>query len=787
MSRMSYAGAVPVADQASPRSGAGARVLLDHAGWILAAGVVGAAIAGLAALSAPDLYRAKALVQVQARDGNAGTTQAVPQLDLGMLKSRAVVGPVVERLHLDIEVQPLRAPLLGSLVNHFAEPGKLRGPWPAELGYAWGGERLMVARLVVPERLLNVPLTLEVLPGNAFRLRGPDALVEGKAGQLVEASGLSVLVTAIEARAGTRFLVTRRDLSLTVDAVTRELRVDSESSDATTLRISWQNSDGATAAALVNGIADSYIKGQADQRTDDTAATLAFLSGELPRVKAELERAEAALTRYRSRSGSLAPSQDVQSFLNGSMEYQRQIALLRLERTKLLQRFMPEANEVKTIDSQIQQLMRERHDMDARMQNLSASERESVALTRDVKVAEDMYMTLRNKVQQLSLAQLDRTGQVRVVDTALTPTTPIGMGPWPPAAGGGVLAMLLAIGALTLRQRVKPTVATANDAEEKLGITMLGDIAFSREQAALERMVAAKALLGVAAGYAASPSARLERPRPANAVLDVDALDEDGSERLIRLGLHDQFLLARNAPYSLAVEGLRSIRAALHFALRSATDNVVAVTSPAPGAGKTFASVNLAVLFAEAGQRVLLIDADLRRGRVANWFDQPAESGLAEVLTGRAALSAAVRPTVVSGLSILPAGVPPANPSELLMRPGMAETLRLCAARFDLVLIDTPPVLAVADATLVANLAGSTLMVLRADATAPGQVEETLKRLARADARMLGGVLNCVIAKRSNRAEFSSVNPYLGMAAPAPVVRRIGPAAIIEDKKINKA
>ncbi|WP_439672756.1 Tyrosine-protein kinase EpsB [Cupriavidus necator] len=784
---MSFAGAVPAPDETLPRRGGGARVLLDHAGWILAAGVAGAVIAALAVLSTPEVYRAKALVQVQPRDSSAAATLATTQLDLGMLKSRAVVGPVVERLQLDIEVRPLRAPLLGSLVDHFAEVGTLRGPWPAELGYAWGAERLVVDRLYVPARLLNVPMTLEVLPDNRFRLRLKDVqLLEGKVGVAAQAgrtSGLSLLVARIDARPGTRFQVTRRDLSQTVDTVTRELRVDSEAGDATTLRISWQNTDGATAAALVNGIADSYIHEQAQQRQGDTATTLAFLSGELPRVKAELDRAESALTRYRSRSGSLQPSHDVQSYLNGSMEYQRQIALLRLERTKLLQRFTTEANEVRTVDSQIQQLVRERQEMDARMQNLSASERESVALNRDVKVAEDMYMTLRSKVEQLSLAQLDRTGQVRIVDTAMTPSTPVGMGPWPPAAGGGVLGMLLAMGALTLRQRVRPTVATANDAEQKLGIAMLGDIAFSREQAALERLVAAKATLGVAAGYAAAPSPRLARPRPSSTVVDVAALDEDHVERLMRLGLHDQFLLARNAPHSLAVEGLRSIRAALHFALRGASDNVVAITSPVPGAGKTFASVNLAVLFAEAGQRVLLIDADLRRGRVANWFDQPADSGLAEVLTGRVSLSGAVRPTVINGLWILPSGVPPANPSELLMRPGLAEALRACAARFDLVLVDTPPVLAVADATLVANLAGSTLMVLRADATAPGQVEETLKRLGRADARMLGGILNCVVAKRSNRAEFSSVNPYLGMPVPAPSVHRIGQTARVEDKK----
>lgn len=195
------------------------------------------------------------------------------------------------------------------------------------------------------------------------------------------------------------------------------------------------------------------------------------------------------------------------------------------------------------------------------------------------------------------------------------------------------------------------------------------------------------------------------------------------------------------------------------------------MTSPAAAAGKTFAAVNLAVLFAEAGQRVLLVDADLRRGRVADWFDLPAEPGLAEVLAGRSAIADAVKPSVVNGLFLLSRGAVPANPSELLMLPALAESLRLCAGRFDLVLVDTPPVMAVADATLVANLAGSTLVVVRADVTATAQVDETLKRLAHANARLAGGILNGVMPRRSNRADFNTINPYLGMPLPPPQLR----------------
>lgn len=764
--------------------------MLDRAGWILGAGLAGGAIAWIFAVSQPHEYSASALVQVQqprdiagvARTGALNMTATPMPFDVSLLRSRTVVAPVVERLHLDISARPLRAPLIGGLAAHFATPGSLSGPWPESLGYAWGDEQLAVERLAVPERLLNVPLTLVVLPNGGYRLYDKDTeLVAGTAGTVAEANGVTMQVARIDARPGTRFTVTRHDLVQTVDAVANGLRIEMQPGDAGTVGIGWRNADRTAVAALVNGITESFIGNQATQRRDDTAATLAFLSGEIPRVKAELERAETALTRYRSKAGSIAPTQDAQSYLTGSMDYQRQIAVLKLERMKMLQRFTEEANEVKTIDNQIQQLMRERKDMDSRYQNLSSTERESVALTRDVKVAEDMYMTLRNKAEQLSLLQLDRTGQVRVLDSALLPVRPVGLGPWPATLAGTLMGVCLAMACVAVRQRVRPTLDNVNEAEERLGLPMLGDIVFSQEQVELERLVDARARHGRPDAAVAGLLAQ----QPGNALVDPDELAEstaddiDSAERLFRLGLHDQFLLARNAPHSMAVEGLRNVRAALHFSLRDTPQRVVAVTSPTAGAGKTFASVNLAVLFAEAGQRVLLIDADLRRGKVAGWLDLQPGPGLADVLSGRASLPDAVQLTAVNGLSVLPAGAPPENPSELLMSPAFGKSLQACAERFDLVMIDTPPIMAVADAALVANCVNSTLLVLRADTTMPSQVDESLKRLARANARLLGGILNGVVPKRSNRTDFTAMNPYLGMPVTAPALKRIGhtPAA----------
>jgi tyrosine-protein kinase Etk/Wzc len=785
--RLSFAGAIPVIEEVRDRRTRYSRALFDRLGWLAVATAVGAALGATFALSEPRVYQAQALIQIGAQDTAtrrvAQGAQPTP-FDAGILRSRAVAAPVVDRLHLDIASEPARAPLLGALVSHFSTPGQVRGTWPLSLGYAWGGERLVFGKMTVPDALINVPLALTVEAGERYTLeRDGQTLLSGRTGELASGHGVTLLVDRIDAQPGTRFSVMRRDAATTFDTVASQLQVDESTVANGSVRVSWRNTDPVVAAALVNGIANAYIGTQTDQRRDEASESLTFFVGQLPRVQDELERAEAALTRYRSRSGSMQPSADAQSFLAGSMDYQRQIAGLRVERMKALQRFTPEANEVKTIDQQIQELMRERRDMDSRMQNLSQSERQSVALTRDVKVAEDMYMTLRSKIEQLSLLQSDRSNQAKLIDAALPTVRPVGAGPLAGTFLGGLLGLAIAGTIVIARRRMRPVMADANEAETRLGMPMLGDIAFSEEQAELERQsmlkrdfsvsaapvrpegpqLTASANVAGAASTAAGAEIALTRHDDAAA---GDPCEYGAIAHKVRHGLHDKFLLARRSPHAHAVEGLRNVRAALHFGLRNAPDSVVAITSPAPGAGKTFVAVNLAVLFAEAGQRVLLIDADMRRGKVASWFDQAADPGLADVLSGRVSLGGSVQPTVVAGLSILTAGTVPTNPSELLMSPTMGNVLRICKQRFDLVIIDTPPVLSVSDPMLVCSLAGSTVLVMRADATLPSQIDDTLKRLSRANVRLAGGTINGVAQRRSNRSNFATVNPYLGMPLP---------------------
>jgi tyrosine-protein kinase Etk/Wzc len=174
-------------------------------------------------------------------------------------------------------------------------------------------------------------------------------------------------------------------------------------------------------------------------------------------------------------------------------------------------------------------------------------------------------------------------------------------------------------------------------------------------------------------------------------------------------------------------------------------------TGATPEAGKSFIAVNLAVLHAEVGARVLLIDADMRRGQLASLFNENNRGGLSEVLKGEVQPSDVIRKVGIEGLSFMSCGSHTANPAALLMRYRFKETLNLLSKQFDLIVMDTPPFLVVTDASIIASEAGSTVLVFRSGVQSEIEIADTVKKLERAEARIAGAVVNAIPLRRSNR------------------------------------
>lgn len=745
----------------------------DHLWEILNVIGIVVALAVVYLLVATPIYSADVLVRVDPPEQNAlgiaiqnqetlPPPAPAPSAEMAVMRSRSVLEPVIERYRFDVSVKPRTIPLLGDLAEKLATPGQPAAPWLGLKSFAWGGERLQIATLDVPQDLEEEKLNLVVLEGGQYELRGPsnEVLLRGAVGKPASSNGVSMLVAQLVARPGTSFEVIRWN---SLDAVKRfgdVIKVTDKVKDSGLIEMEYSDSNRAKAVEVTNALAQQYLATAVASRQSNDNKTLAFINGELPRLLADLRRKEEALRSFRASSNSMQPTSEAQAYLQGGIDFDRQIAALQLQRTQMMEKFTPDSRWVQNIDTQLAQLNKAKAAFDGRFSAMPSSERNSVDLARDAKVAETIYLGMVQKAEQLSVRRASTTGGAHIVDAAIKPLRPTK--PNRPIVLGGAVALGLISGMFLvfMRRHVMTGVTDPLFVERRLHVPVIGEILFSQQQVQLDRDAdgaARKALTGNP--RATSPFWRESlEDHPSDSNRQGTALDGVGTR-----------VLAARFPNDPSVEALRDVRTSLARDLGRAPNNIVMFTGPTPSAGKSFVAANLAVLHAETGSKVLLIDADMRRGHLASYFGMSNRGGLSEVLSGRIPVRNALRHVGVHGMSFLSCGERPDNPAALLMKQTFRDLLDRLSKQFDLVIIDTPPVLAVTDASIIASEAGATMLVLRSGMQSEDEISDTVKKLERTEGRIAGAVFNAIPLRRSNRGyeymtNYASDTGHLGPA-----------------------
>jgi tyrosine-protein kinase Etk/Wzc len=382
-----------------------------------------------------------------------------------------------------------------------------------------------------------------------------------------------------------------------------------------------------------------------------------------------------------------------------------------MQQADIASRFTPQHPMYKSLLAQIGKFEAQKGAIQNRIKELPATQQGLFWRSRDVEVTNQTYANLLDQAQQLDIARAGAVGNVRVIDPAAvnldSPTWPK---PIPTIVGGTALGAILMVFFVLLQQMLRRGVEDPVDIE-LLGLPVYASIPYSEKGREL-----------------AASSGR------------------SGHQRL----------LALKAPTDLAMEALRSLRTSLHFARFKTKNNMLMITAPSPGVGKTFVCANLAVTMAQAGQRVLLIDADMRRGTLHHAMGARAENGLSELISGHIPLETALRR--VSGaenLSFISRGNVPPNPSELLMHPSFGELLDQIAPLYDIVVIDTPPVLAVTDAAVIGHQAGTCLMVVRFGLNQQREIALAKQRLEQNGVEVKGAIFNGVQKQSGGRYAYS--------------------------------
>lgn len=702
--------------------------LLQYA-WLVAAVLVTALIIGVAyALMATPVYKADVLVQVEEKKGSAlgGLKDIAAALQVGespvageieIVRSRDVVGKAIAATSADTAVSVAnRPPLLG---DFFAARHERRGlnelaePKFGLDGYAWGGEQLAIRRFEIPPGFFGQSFSLRVGPEESLTLLGPDGekLAQGKVGEAIpfklgERDG-ELLVGSVMARPGTEFNLTKLSPVKAYQDITNELAAAETGRQSGVMRISFQDTNPVRAVAVVNEVARAYQAQNVGRRGAEAAQSLEFLQQQLPAIKAKLEESEQALNTFRTRTGTVNVDKQTESLLGQAVALETRRAELELKREQLSQRYRADYPELRAINESLAANRRDQGRLTGEVGRLPEQQKDLLRLARDVQVNTQIYTAVLDNAQQLAVAKAGTIGNVRVVDYAVAGTDPISPRRAQIVGIAGALGLLLGVVGAFVARALRPTLRSSEDMERATGLVT----------------------------YATVPeSVNQERLLP----------ESHGKHRILP-GLH---LLAAADPEDPAVESLRSLRTGLAFALLGASNKNLLITGATQSLGKSFVSANLAYLLAHAGKRVLLIETDLRRPRLAHYFGFKSGPGLTALLAQTHSMEDVLHSQVVPGLDVLPAGQIPPNPSELLMAPAMSRLLEDAQSRYDHVLLDSAPVLPVADTLALAPHAAATLLVVRAEVSSAQEVNEAARRLRGAGAQVKGAVMNGIKKSR---------------------------------------
>ncbi|WP_370652266.1 polysaccharide biosynthesis tyrosine autokinase [Caballeronia sp. TF1N1] len=717
------------------------QAVIDDIWWLIGVAAFVIAAAAVYCYFARPIYSADAHVRVETNDNtsqaltqtqtgqaiNSGSSALPTDAEIEIIKSRGVVAPVVDQCKLNFAVSPMTMPFFGSIAARFATPGQLAKPWFGMTKYAWGGEVIDVDSVDVEPRYEGKDLILTALGDERFSLVDPDghALLQGRAGASASGNGVTLLVTKLVARPGTQFKVMRANDLSAIGAFQSGITVTEQGKQTGVIQISLENQNPDKAAEIANALAQSYLRQHIESKQADASKMLEFLRSEEPRLKSDLQRAEAALTEYQRQAGVINASDEAKVYLEGSINYEAQISALRLQISSLEQRYGNAHPALQTARDQLSQLEVQRERYASRFRDLPQSEVKAVALQRDAKVAEDIYVLLLNRVQELSVQRAGTGGNVHIVDAALRPGDPVKPKKVLIMSAAVILGLILGTGFVFARRAIFKGIDDPERLERVAALPIFGLVPQSAEQIKF----------------------------------DTDARRyQNRGDRL-----RETPILATMRPNDVTVEIMRSLRTSIQFALMESRNRVVMFTGPAAGVGKSFLAVNLAVLLAATGKKVLLIDADMRRGKLERSFDGERVPGLAELLAGNIGLEEAIRTTRIPSLGFLAAGKRPENPSELLMSPRLQQYLDGLSRAYDAIIVDTPPVLAVTDALIVGKLAGANFLVLRSGAHNEAEISEATRRLRTAGIAVQGAILNGtpLRARGYGRSHYASTEEYL--------------------------
>lgn len=632
-------------------------------------------------------FTSDVLLQVNVKGSSSKSTKALGEMgavldlaspadaEIELIKSRMVLSEVVAVEHLHIWTIPI-----GALDRFTHKEG-----------------RMDVDSLIIPEKLRAKKWIAVAKGENLYTVIAPDGKValEGRVGEVYSAvfagDTLTIRVNYMQARQGQKFQIVQGSPLKAERALKASLNVVEKGKQTGIISVRYSHRYPDRAASILNTIAKTYLRQNVEMRSAEAEKTLEFLEGQLPGVKAKLDSAEKILADYRYKVGSVDIGGETKAHLDKEGQLQRQIMQLEQERQSALRLFKAEHPNVQTIVKQQNKVKAELAQLKKNAEKMPLTQQEVKRLQEEVAVNNEVYTTMLNNIQQLRVVRAGEVGNVRIVDFAQIEPSQSKPNKSRIVIASVAFGFALGILFVVLMRFLKNGVRSASEIERATDMTVLVKIPQSKN----------KQLRG---------HKHLHHGKPF--VLQ----DVDGQ----------------------VAEAFQSMMTAINFTLPQVDHSVILVMGLIPGVGKSFVSQNLAAVYAESGKRILLIDADMRRGVIHG----NSRMGLADVLVGNATLDTASVQGSIDNLFVLRSGKTKMTACGLLRSDAMDKLLKDAREKFDMVIVDTPPLNLVTDAELICPLVDYSLFVLHYGRHSMEEIKETVERVRRYSDKPAAIVMN---------------------------------------------
>jgi tyrosine-protein kinase Etk/Wzc len=592
-------------------------------------------------------------------------------------------------------------------------------------------------------------------------------LGQGHSGELLDLGKLKLLIDIKGSGEGS-FLLKKGSLYQVATRIKNNIRASEGSRGTNILRLEYQDNDPERARDVVSGYIAMYQQQNIDSKTEEARQAVEFIEKQLNDLKFTLDKTEQDLQEFKVESGlvTLGPEGDnlvsqlvslEQQQANLSLERKRlvyaiddvttalakdrscnplvierisqskdlagRLATLEAERKTLLEsltkahpsvisvrqkiREVQEAllaayrSGLKSIDLEHADLNEKIAGYKKQIKDVPQVELELAKRTRVNAVNSELYTFLLQKLQEARISTASSVSNIEIIDPPVLPVRPIKPNKTKNFLLGILLGCMAGIGVAFFLEYLDDSIKDGETAKRQLGLPLLSVI----------------------------PYIGFDRNGK-----DAQALGAGNSSRRV--------LIAQFKPKSAAAEAFRSLRTALHFSSLGKEKKVLLVTSAFPSEGKTTISGNLAVTLAQTGNRVLLVGCDLRKPTLQEMFGDKNAIGLTEVLVGDAKVDDAIKPTGLFQLDFLPSGAVPPNPAELLESERMKKLVQALRDRYDVILLDAPPVLAVTDASILTSLAEQVVWVLHVGGVSIKAARRVKEIMDSIKAPLVGFVLN---------------------------------------------